>query len=293
MKDTMKPILTIIFALLFLIRSGDALSQKTVNVCYVANEGFLVELNGKKILFDGIFGGFDGDWCDIPSSETKTKLENSEPPFDNIDLIFISHYHIDHFNSDMIVKHALSDSKCKIICPVQAEKKLSSNEKYQEINNKIIAYTPDFNKDTLLIIEGLKIKIYRLEHGPYFEKDSITGQQINRHQNVENLGFLLEIDGVRIFHCGDLNPWDVSKFENYNFQKENIDIAFLTRSFLTNQEGKGIDIINEYIKPQKIVFMHIDPKYRETYKNIINQISDVLDSQIFDKMMECKEIMIK
>ncbi|MFA5011825.1 MAG: MBL fold metallo-hydrolase [Ignavibacteria bacterium] len=283
-----------ILILLLIIICNETYSQNSATVCYIANEGFMVEASGKKILFDGLFGGFNANWCDVPTSDTKVKLEEATPPFDNIDLIFISHNHSDHFNKEMVVKHLLKNSKCKVVCPEQVYKKLESADGFKDIQNSVLEFTPDINRDTAVIIDGMKIKIYRLEHSRYMGRDSITGNEINLHQNVENIGFLLETDEIRVFHCGDINPWNEEQLKKFNLKDENIDIAFLERLFLTNREGKGIELINEYIKPRNTIFMHIDPKNREIYKQIILQISDVLPNVfIFDKSLECKGIILR
>jgi L-ascorbate metabolism protein UlaG (beta-lactamase superfamily) len=52
------------------------------------------------------------------------------------------------------------------------------------------------------------------------------------NRNVENLGFLFNINGVKIFHCGDSEPSCISDYENFRLDKENIDIAFLGRGFI-------------------------------------------------------------
>lgn len=285
---------TALLMFLLLLNCGGAYSQKSAKVCYIANEGFMVEVNSKKILFDGLFGGFEAKWCDVPSSDTKDKLDNAEPPFDNIDFIFISHKHSDHFNREMVLNHLSKNSKCIVICPEQVYKKLDTAEGIQDISKNILEFTPGINKDTAVVIDGMKIRIYRLEHSRYMEKDSVTGLEKNLHENVENIGFLLETDEIRLFHCGDINPWNEEQLKKFNLSDEKIDIAFLERLYLTNRQGKGIDLINEYIKPRNTIFMHIDPKNREVYKQIISQISDVLpNSFIFDNSMDCKEIILK
>ncbi len=285
---------SVILMLLFLFGCGESFSQKSAAISYIANEGFMVEVSGKKILFDAMFGGFEANWCDVPSPDTKTKLENAEPPFNNVDLIFISHNHSDHFNKEMVVNHLAKNSKCIVLCPEQVYKKLESAEDFQYVNKSVFGFTPDINNDTSVLIDGMKIKIYRLEHSHYMEKDSVTGLEINRHRNVENIGFLLETDGNRLFHCGDINPWNIEQIKKFNLSDENIDLALLERLYLTNREGKGIDIINEYIKPRNTIFMHIDPNNRKVYKQILSQISDVLPNTfIFDNSLDLKEIILK
>ena len=272
----------------------ESYSQKSAQVTYIANDGFLVNVEGKKIIFDGLFGGFEGNWCDIPSLETKTKLENSETPFENIDLIFVSHMHSDHFNGDIVIKHMLKNLSSKLICPMQVREKLSLKNDFALLKDRIISYTPDFFKDTLLVVKEFKIKILRLEHSHYLIKDSVTGEQINKHKNIENLGYLVAVGTIRIFHCGDMNVWNETELKNYSLKNEKINIAFLDRGFLANQEGKGIDLILEYLNPENTFFMHIEPKNREIYKSILKQITDVLPKAfVFDNLLDVKELTIQ
>jgi L-ascorbate metabolism protein UlaG (beta-lactamase superfamily) len=72
---------------------------------YVANEGFLVKASNRKILVDALFGRFESDWCDVPSGPVIEKMEKGIEPFDQIDLILISHAHVDHFNAEIVSKH--------------------------------------------------------------------------------------------------------------------------------------------------------------------------------------------
>ena len=287
----MKEILKILFFISFSLSTAKGISQEVINIKYIANEGFLIESNNKKILFDGLFGGFEATWCDVPLPETKFKLEYSEPPFDNIDIIFISHKHSDHFNADMVVNHSLSNHNCKIICPIQVQESLSNHSNYEQIKKNVIAFSPDLSKDTLFIIDDMKVKIYRLEHSPYYEKNTITGEKINRHQSIENLGFLVDIGGIRLFHCGDANPWNEKEFQNLNLEQDSIDIAFLERLFFIN--NKGIEVIKNNIKPKKIVLMHIAPNNQEKYKMVLKELGDnFLDVYMFEELMDNRSFSI-
>ena len=61
------------FVFLFLFASH-AHSQNTVEVTYIANEGFMVEIGETKILLDALFGGLQGDWADQPDEAAAHKL---------------------------------------------------------------------------------------------------------------------------------------------------------------------------------------------------------------------------
>lgn len=93
--------------LLFISCSACVLAQSECKITYISNEGFMVETAGRKILMDALFGGFRGNWCDVPDEETKVKMENAESPYDKTDLVTISHRHSDHFDAGIVMKHLI------------------------------------------------------------------------------------------------------------------------------------------------------------------------------------------
>jgi L-ascorbate metabolism protein UlaG (beta-lactamase superfamily) len=269
----------------------DCFAQHDARVYYVANEGFLVETGGKKILMDGLFGGFKASWCDVPSPETRALLENAKPPFDGIDVAFVSHRHLDHFTADIVVSYLSANQKCMLVCPMQIRQALSVHKDFEKIRDRIIAATPGFGSDTSIAIGDIAMKIYRLEHNPYFEKDSATGMEINIHKDVENLGCLIDACGFRFFHCGDAYSDNEDEFRNFHLADEHIEVAFLSRQFIIEGYAKGIRIIEERIKPRRIMLMHVEPGGQEKYRNHVSRAGVKLPEVIiFDRSMDCREI---
>jgi L-ascorbate metabolism protein UlaG (beta-lactamase superfamily) len=76
-------------------------------------------------LTDALFGGFEGDWCDIPNEANQLKLAAAAPPFDKVDIITISHRHDDHFNPEMVISHLIRNPECTLICPKQVDSVLA------------------------------------------------------------------------------------------------------------------------------------------------------------------------
>ena len=283
-----------ILLIAILLYTSSAVPQSVCKVTYVANEGFLLETTNNKILIDAVFGGFKGTWCDIPDDDTKAKIENAENPFNNVDIIAVSHRHSDHFNPAMVISHVINNPNCLIICPKQADSILALRENYDKVRNNIIAVTPPPNRDTTIMINGTEIKVFRLEHSHYYEQDEKTGEKINIHRNTENIGFLFKADGIKIFHCGDSNPMNDEEYKNFNLANEQINIAFLERLFMYHITAKGIEIIENYINPEYIVLMHIEPGKIQKYKDVAVQIADRIPNiHIFEKPMEEKTYNIK
>lgn len=75
-----------VFLLTFL--SCISTAQETSPSCtvtYIANEGFLARTANHKILFDALFGGIKGNWCEQPGDSVMNMMLNGIPPYDNIE----------------------------------------------------------------------------------------------------------------------------------------------------------------------------------------------------------------
>lgn len=268
----MKTLKLILFIVLFVPVS--IFSQENCKITYIANEGFLVELSGKKVLFDAIFDKIEGDWCDSPSDSIVERIRNAKYPFNDVDIIAVSHGHQDHFDEEIMVAHLLNNSKAIVICPDDVGKILSKNPAYPKFNDRIISFTPELFCDSIINVLNIPIRVMRLEHSLNMVNDSLTGLKINKHKNVENLGFLFTINGFKIFHSGDTNPLNEEEYIKFSIQDEGIELAFLERMFYAY--GKpGIDVIEKYIKPKKIILMHINPTNLNVYKEYFKDAKNI------------------
>ena len=144
------------------------------------------------------------------------------------------------------------------------------------------------------VINGINVRVLRLAHGPYYDKDSVTGEKINRHRNIQNLGFIFNINGVKIFHCGDSSPSCISDYEHFRFDREDIDIAFLGRGFMWDTDCKGIEILRNYINSKHIILMHIHPDNKKRFIDIAEKMKIEFPSvTVFEKRMETKKYIIQ
>ena len=257
-------------------------AQVELNVTYIANEGFLIESEGKKILVDGLFNIIDGDWCDSPSESTVKLMKAAKSQFADIDLVAITHKHRDHFDAEVVMAHALSNPKVIIICPEQVNGELKKLDTYPKIKSQVFAFTPELFQDINLVLAKIPIRVLRLEHSHYMEEDTINGGQINRHRDIENIGFVFDLNGKKIFHCGDTNPLNEKEYATFSLNDERLDLAFLERLFFSKGE-LGQEIINKYIAPQNIILMHIGPNNNELFFNHFKEVPHV---KIFREMME-------
>src|SRR5262245_18452122 len=81
--------------------STEALSKplppKAVTVRYVANEGVLIASGGKQVLIHGLHRQYKPDYL-FPPPEMQAVLENARAPYDAINILLVSHVHLDHFH---------------------------------------------------------------------------------------------------------------------------------------------------------------------------------------------------
>jgi len=264
-------------------------SQKECNVTYVSNEGFLVETAGKKVLIDALFDNIDGNWCDSPSDSILDLLNNAKAPFNDVDIIAVTHHHRDHFNEKVVVNHLLSNKKATVICPEQVDKILSENEHYENFRNRIISITPPLFCDSSILVTDIQIRILRLEHSHFMKTDTVTGEPVNKHRNVENIGFVISINGINIFHCGDTNPLNEEEYSAFALQNEELDLALVERMFFSRGQ-ESIDILNTYINPKQIILMHINPANKELFAGHFKDIENI---KVFMNKMESKNYTLK
>lgn len=267
--------------------------ERNVEITYIANAGFLINVGGKSILIDAIFGDEEYEFCDTPDTTQISAMIEAKEQFNNIDLIAVTHRHIDHFYAPFVSGHLINNQNGKFISCEQAIGKLAEIDTYKEIKAQLIEITPNSFTYQDTVINGIDIKVFRLEHGPYYVKNPETGEKINKHQNTQNLGFLFNINGVKIFHGGDSSPSCISDYENFRLDNENIDIAFLGRGFMWDTDCKGIEILRNYINPKHVILMHIHPDNNKRFIDIAEKLKTEFPSvTVFEKRMESKNYII-
>ena len=249
-----------------------------IYVTYIANEGFLIERGGKKILIDALFKDNTIDFCDVPSEETIRKILTVKPPFDDVDLLLFTHQHRDHFDADLALTYMKNNKKCFLIGPQQVVDQLSDSEEYKKITERIHSITPPFGHSKDTSINGIKLLVLRLQHSSYFVTDEQTGKEVDRHKNIQNLGFMIYLGNYKILHTGDSFLQNLEEYKHYRLDKEKI-IGFI--SGIPVDENKIIFIwqlcvLNKY-RNKEIAFNLIDNIVKEAKKYNLSVIYEPVD----------------
>ncbi len=211
-------------------------------VRYLANEGFLLQGGGRKVLVDALFGrGLDGYAALDPA--VRQALESAQAPFDDVDLILATHFHGDHFDATAVAAHLRSNPGAHFVSTPQAVELLG-----RELNDepavraRVEAVHPPEGLPRRLSRQGVGFEVFNLHHGR------------NRRPPVENLGFLIQLGELRILHIGDTEA-DSADFEPYELPAREIDLALLPAWYLTYDHW--IAAVRQQIRPRRIGVMHL------------------------------------
>ncbi|PKO97726.1 MAG: hypothetical protein CVU14_09785 [Bacteroidetes bacterium HGW-Bacteroidetes-9] len=243
-----------------------------LDVTYIANSGFMLSSGTTHVLIDALY--FDADIWETPSRKILKDIIKGAPPFKNISHMLVSHYHADHFDAPLVSRFLVNNPQSMLITNQQTDSVLQRVYKMDQQLNR-----PDQIKITSAPMFGSEI----YESGQLKVTSLVQRHMGKEDYNVESLGFLVEIGGKKILHIGDADYTD-ENFAGFNLQNEHIDIAFVHYWFLLDCEGRRI--LETYIKPDKIVLMHVPfDELRRNYQRIKEYYPDVV---VFLNHMEKK-----
>ena len=93
----------------------EKLSQKEDFICWLSHASFLIQLGGKRILIDPVFGN-------LPFYRRQIEAPYHRDALGKIDYLLISHVHYDHFDRKSL--HAIALQTAKAVLPLHMSKVL-------------------------------------------------------------------------------------------------------------------------------------------------------------------------
>ncbi|WP_299256714.1 MBL fold metallo-hydrolase [uncultured Aquimarina sp.] len=226
-----------LLTLLFISISG--FSQKKLSLIYTGNMGVYITDDQSSVLIDGLHTKYGDDYL-FPPSALVHKINTQLQP----DVILFTHYHGDHFSTELAYNYLASNKKAVLFGSDQITKEIKNFE-----NRLFTISTTDYTKRTVKI-KNLKITGVKINH---------VGK---RHLSVENVGYIVNFGIRKILHVGDTN-WmkEINLFNQLNLVNENIDIAILPYWMLL--EDNATALIKKNINPKQIIATHISPKIKK------------------------------
>ena len=236
---------------------------------YIANEGVLISAGEKQILIDGLHREYKRAYA-FPPPNLQKLLENAQTPYDKINLLLVSHIHLDHFHPDSIGSYLRNNPKAMLISSEQVTGEVTKSfTDYEKIKDQIKPVTHEWKKLTDFERDDIKIKFLGLRHANA------------QHVSIQNLGHLIEIGCKKLLHIGDADMTE-ENFSAFNLAKEKIDVAFIPYWFLLSDEGRAL--VKNQFAPKTVVAVHISPNEAERISAQLKK--DYPDVIAFTKLLE-------
>lgn len=242
-------------ALIFVLASCVAAAHDNHNkqkshATYLGNAGILVQGQRTKLLFDPFFHKDFSIYQLVPESIRQAIFQGAAP-YNNIDYVFISHAHDDHFSAKDVLNYLTLQTQVQLVAPKQAIDKLTKLSEYHTNAASILPrlHAVSLNYGDMAwskTINNTHISAVRIPHSGWPSRAS-----------VENIVFRVTLaDGSTVMHMGDADPDDDHYLPHKaHWQQQVTDTAFPPYWFFYSAEGR--DILDEIINAEQHIGVHV------------------------------------
>ncbi len=196
------------------------------DVTYLGNEGFLIAAGDTRIVIDGLFGDGLANYAAVPA-EPRRRLESAAGEFAGVDLVLATHHHDDHFAPGAVARHLAANPGARFVSTRQAVDRLRRLEGFADLAGRVEGHWPPEGETATREHAGIRVTMLNLHHG--------RGHQ----PPVQNLGFLIEIGGLRLLHVGDTEV-TVDDVTAYALGDAAVDVLFAPGWFFSYESWKPL-----------------------------------------------------
>src|SRR5687768_10768764 len=189
-----------------------SVQQPGVIVTFIANEGVMLSSGTQKVLIDALFDPYDG--YPLPHDSTQRSLREARPPFNNVDVVLVTHWHGDHFGAAAVARHLRANPRATLVTSAQV---IDSLRRYAPARalaaERTVSRAVPSGERRREIVNGVAIEVLGVTHG-------------HRHSGVEHRGYIIEMGGRRVLHLGD-TEFTETEFSRLRLDTARIDVALL------------------------------------------------------------------
>ncbi len=245
---------------------------------YLANEGVMVQKGDVKILFDPLYNQNFNTYLLVPE-KMRSAIMTGTPPFDGIDIVFISHAHGDHFAAKPMLDFMRSHPDTQLVASTQAVEALKAvaTDKDTAMFARVNALSLGPNDPPLQFdIQGVTVEAVRIPHagGP-------------GRASVQNYALRIGLDkDTRVLHLGDADP-DLRYFAplNAHWQAKKTQLAMPPYWFFLSPEGR--QIMDKYLNADHYTGVHVPADAQ----SLRQQYADALaDADLFTTPGETRDL---
>jgi len=182
----------------------------------------------------------------------------ARPPFDNIDIIAVTHWHDDHFDASVVAQHMVHDPRSVLVCTRQVVDRLATQPDYAAIERRVTVVDSPLDSVVSFTWAGISARVLASKHGSYYDVDS-AGQTVDIHRETRNLEYLFSIGGRAVIHCGDAAMPDRYRYRLLGLGRDSIDVAFVQAWSCQELASFREKLVREELLPRQIFFTHMAP----------------------------------
>ena len=244
----------------------------TVEVVYLANEGFLVRSSEINIVIDGFVKTSHKGYQNL-TDEAYQALVSAEDPFDGPLLGLVSHAHRDHFQPRVAAAFLQANPKAAMaVSPQVRQSIMGASKKNPRARMQVQAVKVKDGGQDVFDLQPAPVKIHFMDVPHMGDADGA----------VRNYAHLIEIGDLELLHLGDPDA-KAEHFADFGLEERDIDVAFVPSWFFASVEGAQIiDLINA----RHVVACHIPPSDLEMVSERMQ--ADNPHVIVFQERMESK-----
>ena len=255
-------------SLLLFVVSAPAISQETSTVQYLANEGLMVTHGDTKVLFDPLYDNSYNTYQMVPS-QLVDAIFAGERPYDDVDAVFVSHYHGDHFSAKDMLRLLRERQNIHLYAPAQAV--ASMREIATDGDEGLFERASMFDLEygdapTFVRKEGLLIEALRIPH---------SGWPTAR-TDVQNIAFRVTLeDTSTVLHLGDSDARLVHFEQDEAYWDERtVDLAFPPYWFYLSEDGR--EILEDRVHARNSIGIHVPAEFARIPQVCLTKLSAMI-----------------
>jgi L-ascorbate metabolism protein UlaG (beta-lactamase superfamily) len=221
-------------------------APRGVEVTFLANDGFHLRSGPYNVLIDAYLRDPYGIYAALPA-ETFQDLALARPPYDGQLVALVSHSHPDHVQFRVLDRLLTNNPKALLVTSGQvlsAFAKAAKDREALEGRMTAVHYRPGFADKLGLVKDEMSISFLPLRHAGGANSD------------VQNLGHLIELGGLKILHVGDADP-AADNFRPYDLAHEQLDVAIVPFWYFGSEAA--LSVLHEEIKARHVIAAHVPP----------------------------------
>lgn len=208
-----------------------------------------------KILIDPLYQNSYDTYQMVPD-EVRDAIFSGESPYDDVDAVFVSHHHGDHFSAEDMLRLLKSQTGTRLYAPAQAVAALRqiAGADDEAVFQRVVGLDLEYG-DTPVRIDADQL-IVEAAFIPH------SGWPTAR-TDVQNIAFRVTLEGERtVLHMGDADSRTVHfDAEEEYWQARGVDLALPPYWFFGSDAG--LEILNDQIGAERAIGIHVPANFSD------------------------------